>query len=73
MNPIPGRQYTVIQGDNLELISIKAYGNGERWPVIFRANQMVLKSTDKKFVQEGTKINIPRLPEFEALRDAQTR
>ena len=71
MNPTPGQPYTVESGDDFETIAIKAYGNLLRGPDIAKANQGTLKSTDWKFVEEGTVIIIPILPEFEAFREAQ--
>ncbi len=71
MTPIPGKQYTVETGDDFESIAIKAYGNPKRGRTISDANQGTIKSDDWKFVQEGTKINIPKVPELEELRDLQ--
>ena len=70
-NPIPGEQYTVEFGEDLEIIAAKAYGNSKRARGIFNANQSVLKLTDWKAVEEGTKIIIPILPDFEALKNEQ--
>lgn len=70
--PIPGKQYTVENGENLEDISIQAYGSTEGARIIFRANQGTVKSEDWRFVQEGTKINIPVNPDLLELRDLQT-
>jgi nucleoid-associated protein YgaU len=70
--PIPGSQYTVETGEDLEDIAVQAYGDSTEANRIFKANQGTVKSADWKFVQAGTKINIPIIPELEELRDIQT-
>ena len=45
--PIPGKSYTVVDGDNLTKIARKAYGDGSLWVRIWKANQNTLKSTEQ--------------------------
>jgi prophage tail gpP-like protein len=70
-NPTPGKQYTVQSGDTLSSIAARAYGDDKLWPKIKEANQSSLKSDDPNEVFPGEIINIPLLPEHEALRTAQ--
>lgn len=71
MKPIPGKQYTVVAGDDLESIAAQAYGNPTRARGIFNANQISEKSDDWRFVQAGTVLIIPVLADFAGLREAQ--
>jgi nucleoid-associated protein YgaU len=48
--------YTVIPGDNLWMIALRAYGDGYKWPEIVKANN--LSSPDA--IETGMKLLIPR-------------
>lgn len=71
MTPTPGKKYTVQSGDTLSSIAARAYGDDKKWPKIKEANQSSLKSDDPNAIFPGEIINIPLLPENEALRTAQ--
>jgi len=38
--PISGATYTVVKGDNLWKIAVRAYGDGYRWPDVARENKL---------------------------------
>jgi len=65
----PGAQYTIVQGDTLSDIAAQAYGNGSKWPLIWRANQSVLRSGDPDLIFPGEVITIPVDPELAALEN----
>jgi prophage tail gpP-like protein len=67
-NPIPGRQYTVVQDDTLSHIATRAYGDPNEWPRIFQANQSALKSGSPDLIFPGEVLNIPVLPEIEDIK-----
>jgi len=60
-SPIPGKQYTVRQDDNLTKIASTAYGEPLKWRDIYNANQTTLKSTDPNLIFPGEIIFIPEL------------
>jgi LysM repeat protein len=66
--PIPGKQYTIVDGDTLSGISAAAYGNGKKWPVIWKANQTRLKSGDPNLIYPGEVIVIPGDVDVEAAK-----
>ena len=37
-------KYTVVKGDSLSKISLKFYGNANKWKVIYEANKSVIGS-----------------------------
>jgi nucleoid-associated protein YgaU len=51
--------YTVQRGDTLSKIAREHYGNASKYPVIFEANQPMLKDPDK--IYPGQKLRIPPL------------
>lgn len=53
---ITGAQYTIVAGDTLWDISIRAYGNGYRWPEIAQANTIV----NPNLIFVGTTLNLQR-------------
>lgn len=55
-NKITGNSYTVVEGDYLWDIAIRAYGDGFKWTQIAEANSIA--NPDVIFV--GTKLNLPR-------------
>ena len=59
-NPDPEAQYhDVVRGDTLSAIAKKYYGNANKYPVIFEANQPMLTHPDK--IYPGQKLRIPAL------------
>lgn len=56
----PEAQYhDVVRGDTLSAIAKKYYGNANKYPAIFEANQPMLTHPDK--IYPGQKLRIPRL------------
>ncbi|OGH02476.1 MAG: hypothetical protein A2798_02370 [Candidatus Levybacteria bacterium RIFCSPHIGHO2_01_FULL_37_17] len=55
-NTITGNSYSVIEGDNLWSISIRAYGDGYKWPEVAKANN--LQNPDRIYV--GIVLKLPR-------------
>jgi len=51
--------YEIKSGDNLSKIAKQYYGNANKYPLIFEANQEVIKHPDK--IYPGQKIRIPKL------------
>lgn len=56
INEIEGEQYTVVRGDTLWDIAVRAYGDGYRWVDIARANN--LKNPD--IIHAGNVFTLPR-------------
>lgn len=67
--PQPGSNYTIVSGDSLSSIAERAYGDPQQWPIIYNANQTILKSTDPNIVFPGETVFIPEQPELKQLRD----
>jgi prophage tail gpP-like protein len=57
--PIPGQQYTIVQGDTLSGISLRAYGIASKWPDIWKSNSTVLRSGDPNLIFPGEVIWVP--------------
>lgn len=55
---IEGESYTVVKGDNLWQIAVRAYGDGYRWTDIWQNNKQQLNSPD--LLEIGMILNIPR-------------
>lgn len=55
-NPIKGNTYTVVKGDTLWDIAVRAYGDGFRWKEIAEANKLVNPS----IIHRGNVFVIPR-------------
>jgi len=53
---ISGDTYTVVHGDNLWTIAVKAYGNGYKWSQIANANKLVHPG----IIHAGNVLQIPR-------------
>ncbi|HVZ12153.1 MAG TPA: LysM peptidoglycan-binding domain-containing protein [Patescibacteria group bacterium] len=56
LNKISGNSYTVVRGDNLWNIAIRAYGDGYRWVDIARANHLA----NPDLIHQGNHFIIPR-------------
>jgi nucleoid-associated protein YgaU len=57
----PKTEYTVEQGDSLWSIAERAYGNGEQWSLIYRANERIIGS-NPNLITPGQVLYIPALP-----------
>jgi len=55
---ITGNQYTVVKGDTLWEISVRAYQDGYKWPEIAKANKLV----NPNLIHAGNILVIPRSP-----------
>jgi len=53
---IEGSTYTVVKGDNLWEIAVRAYQDGYRWTEIAEANQL----TNPDIIHQGNTLTIPR-------------
>lgn len=53
---ISGNSYTVAKGDNLWNISVRAYGDGFKWPEIARTNKLV----NPNLIHPGNVLNLSR-------------
>jgi nucleoid-associated protein YgaU len=53
---ITGSNYTVVRGDNLWEIALRAYGDGYRWVEIARANQLI----NPNIIHAGNVFTLPR-------------
>jgi len=54
-----GKTYTVKKGDSLWKVARKEYGDGCKWPLIYKANQNKIKNPN--MIYPGQKIHIPRI------------
>ena len=54
--PITGNSYTVVKGDNLWNISVRAYQDGYKWTEIAKANRLV----NPGLIHPGNQLVIPR-------------
>lgn len=52
---IVGKTYTVVRGDDLWLISVRAYGDGYQWVKIARANKLV----NPNLIHVGNVLTLP--------------
>lgn len=55
-NAIAGATYTVVRGDNLWDIAVRAYGDGYKWTDIAQANDLV----NPGIIHAGNVLTIPR-------------
>lgn len=58
----PGKPYVVQKGDNLSRIANQAYGDASKWPLIWKANQAVLRSDDPNLIFPGETVQVPPNP-----------
>jgi nucleoid-associated protein YgaU len=56
MEPITGESYTVVKGDNLWNISVRAYGDGYKWVELARLNNL----SNPDLIYPGNVLNLPR-------------
>ena len=55
--PITDNSYTVVRGDNLWNISVRAYQDGFKWPEITKANRYIV---NPRLIHPGNVLVIPR-------------
>ncbi len=55
---IDGTSYTVVKGDSLSLIALRAYGDMYAWGKIWKANSNVIRNP--RLIKPGWKLVIPR-------------
>lgn len=55
-NPITSNTYTVVKGDYLWAISLRAYGDGYKWVEIAKANNL----TNPNLIFSGNVLKLPR-------------
>jgi nucleoid-associated protein YgaU len=55
---ILGSEYTVVKGDSLWKIAVRAYGDGYRWPEIWQANKD--KIANPGLIEIDTVLTLPR-------------
>lgn len=53
---IQGARYTVVKGDNLWTISVRAYGDGYQWPKVAKANKL----KNPNLIHSGNVLRLPR-------------
>lgn len=56
MEPVTSDTYTVVKGDNLWNIAVRAYGDGYRWIDIANANNL----TNPNLIHPGNVFSLPR-------------
>ena len=56
--PITSDSYTVVKGDNLWKIAVRAYQDGYAWPKIYQANQDIVRNPG--LIEVGWTLKIPR-------------
>lgn len=56
MEPIDGDSYTVVEGDNLWDISVRAYSDGYRWSEVAKANGLA----NPNYIEVGQVLTLPR-------------
>lgn len=56
-NAINGDKYTIVKGDNLWKISVRAYQDGFKWPEIAKANNNI---SNPNIIHPGNILTIPR-------------
>jgi nucleoid-associated protein YgaU len=56
--PITGNSYTVIKGDTLWDIAVRAYQDGYQWPRIYQENRELI--SDPNLIEVDMQLSIPR-------------
>ena len=56
MLKIEGESYTVVRGDNLWSISVRAYGDGYKWSEVAKFNALQTPN----YIEVGQVIKLPR-------------
>lgn len=56
MQRIAGKEYVIINGDNLWNIAVRAYGDGYRWAEIAKVNNI----SEPNLIYPGNKLRLPR-------------
>ena len=56
MTPIEDTEYTVVEGDNLWDISVRAYADGYRWSEVAEFNKLV----NPNYIEVGQVLKLPR-------------
>ncbi len=56
VDKIEGESYTVVKGDHLWGIAVRAYGDGYKWVEIAQANEI----THPNYIEVGQEIKLPR-------------
>ena len=56
---ITGSSYTVIKGDNLWNIAVRAYQDGYAWPSIYESNKELIGS-NPGIIEVGMVLTLPR-------------
>ena len=67
----PGSNYTVQQGDTLSSIAQQAYGDGNKWQIIYDANKQVIGS-DPNLLRPGEVLYIPPVTTATAAQNMQS-
>jgi len=55
---IDSEKYTVVKGDNLWKIAVRAYGDGYKWTDVYAANKAII-GTNPGLIYSGTELIIP--------------
>jgi len=58
LEPITSDSYTVVKGDSLWKIAVRAYQDGYAWPKIYQANQSIIRNPG--LIEPGWVLSIPR-------------
>ena len=56
VTPVTGETYTVVKGDSLWKIAVKAYGDGFKWVEIAKVNKLV----NPGIIHAGNVLSLPR-------------
>lgn len=73
MKPIPGKIYTIQQGDTLEKISGQAYGDPLQYDRITEVNQLQVTVSSTDQLPTGETLIIPENPDLSNLRSSQLK